>query len=68
MTHSQFSLDVVGHDGAYEATLKFGDQVVTTFEASSVKNAQRRARTEGALFLAENRPTRFESYSEHFTL
>jgi hypothetical protein len=68
MTHPQFNLDVSGYEGVYSATLTLGDTVVAQWEASNVKEAQKRARTLAASYLNENRPHRSESYTEQFTL
>lgn len=68
MTHPQFHLDVSGYEGVYTATLELGDIVVASWEASSVKDAQKRARTEAEAYLRANRPQRRETYSEQFTL
>lgn len=66
--HQQFKLDVTGAAGEYRAVLTYGDTVVADFDAKSVKNAQKDARTYAQDFLNENRPTRRETYTEHFTL
>jgi hypothetical protein len=64
----QYNLTVRGVDGTYVATLKFGTELVSEFEAADVKRAQKQARAEAIRHRDENRPSRLEVYTESFSL
>lgn len=65
----QFGLTVVGYEGApLDCTVSFQGTPIADFTAGSLKEAERKARTEARIYLDSNTPLNKISVAKTFTL